>query len=125
MRALRHHSGREPFTIQGADGDMPIVIAMPDDTIIWAVERVDALGGHATVVVPDGENLAVITVSRSPLDPDSGPIDPEPYQAHEKSTMKMMVCALRDHQKQTHWRVASPAGDIDVTETAETLLMPA
>lgn len=61
MKAMRHPAARIPLADYNADGGRQAVICLADDTLEYAVSRVLAVGGRATVVIPRDGGLVPLS----------------------------------------------------------------
>lgn len=57
LKAMRHPSARGPLTQFNSEGGRQVVICLDDDSVEYATQRVVAVGGAATVVIPHRDGL--------------------------------------------------------------------
>lgn len=121
MKAMRHESGRRPLVERNGDGGRQVVICIPTDTVGYACERVKAVGGRATVVVPVRGGLLPlrwhIDMGAPELIAPDGPI-------HPGSTMGMLVdwWLAGEHHEVTF---TLTTGSIEVAGDGEQITVPA
>jgi hypothetical protein len=63
-RNLKRAAFRECLTVQGPNGERPLIIALPTDSMSHVLGQVRAAGGSGNVVVQRGRSLMVLAVSR-------------------------------------------------------------
>lgn len=126
MKALQHQSGRRPIVNRAADGSFPLLIGLETDTIGATTRRVSEAGGSATVIVPHGDYLAPLGLMIDSPGEHEGRVECERGQIHPESTLGMLVEYLqRCADKETHWCITTPDGDVDVVEIDDWLTVPA
>lgn len=59
MKALARLTARESLPVRLEDGHSPIVVSLPEDTVVDLVARVERAGGDANVVVAYPEFFAI------------------------------------------------------------------
>lgn len=124
MKAMRHESARKPLVDRDSAEPLQLVVCLPSDTIEYAARRVQAVGGHATVVVPHRNVLVPLVWTLQPVPAqrdctaDDGPIHPE-------STVGMLAEYLQEAGlEKCTYRISDEIGAVDVSEGDE-LTVPA
>lgn len=115
LKAMRHRSGRQPLTERNPEGARQVVVCLDHDTIEYATERVAAVGGRATVVVPHREYLMPLNWNlHLTIDQIDGMTVPEQFHPHSQLGMLVEYFISRGQEDLT-FHLRTGYGDIDVT----------
>ncbi|MEW1707006.1 hypothetical protein AB0230_07165 [Microbacterium sp. NPDC089190] len=94
MKTIARRSTYETLPVRGADGSLPIVVALPDDRLIDIARHVhEEFDGAANIFVAMPDQIALIGFSFGP----DRTHDAEVQRAHDNTSMAMYVAYLRMH----------------------------
>ena len=91
LRALSHRDFRsELASVTGRDGEHPVVVALPHDTVRDVFERVYEHGDAHVAITDKHDALRLLAMSAT----EEVPAGSEPVEIHPDETMDMLLVAL-------------------------------
>lgn len=113
-KLLKSADFRGTFSVKDALGTRPIIVALPDDRMGWAFERVRKMGGSANITFFVGDDLAVIGVEPGPADLPVADEDDCPVTA--ETQIGMLLEYLRVRRRGVHCRLVEPEYTLELLE---------
>lgn len=91
---LRNRDFRNEFAAINADGDHVFIPALVDDTMDQLLDQFRAADGPVYVAAPDGDDLAVLSVTLAHLPRHAAP-DDEPCPVYGTTDLGMVISLLK------------------------------
>lgn len=108
MMSLTAPGGSDRLRFVAPDGSRPIVVCTPNEYLSDVLQRVDALGGSANVVLAEMKRFQVMTIGSNPVDA----VDDESQSVNPDVSMGMFwIRASRSGKRLSTFHLAG----VDVT----------
>jgi len=92
MKTVARRAVEQPLPVRLSDGTFPIIVTLPDDTVVSVGDRVRKVGGRANVFVAFSTDLALVEFLAEATAGEGGS-----QIAHEDTSMAMFVELLKLH----------------------------
>ena len=108
-KLLKNRSLRDALPPLGAEGTIPFVVGLPDDTLREITEKVATLGREAHVIVPSEISVSgpfrvrILRVSEVASKPISDLDEPRECAVNEKSTLAMLMEHMEVGETRTYY----------------------
>ncbi|MBX6391806.1 MAG: hypothetical protein IRZ08_22930 [Frankia sp.] len=98
---MRDPKFAQKLTVRNEDGERPVVVVLPDDSLGYLFDRVENYGGSANVVVDFGASVMIIAVTPDP----PGAVGHLGGGLHDDSPVEMLTLLLRKYGPQQCYRI--------------------
>lgn len=123
MTALRHQDFRAALPGVTAEGERPVVVALPDDRMGMVFDRLQELRGPVNLFVQTDPGFALVLLEPAKR-PEAREVPPDVCPIHEDTHVSMLLTLLREIGPITCHRVASDCTFELVDDGAAPVLIP-